>query len=213
MSFLSVFGNKAYDVAERQTSYDINMDVPGVHPSDIDISVHDGGRLLRLSVKNYKLNGRVQAAALSHDFKLDERCVHINRISCILANGTLRVSIPKKSKEEMNKTWQIPLLAEADLWRSDARLTSKSSRRSLVNFDRTLKREGVRDDQSVSSQGTTEEGMSPSRSSEQGNVTDIEEETIKAAPIEKHVAKKPEKSLFSSLIKQSLSGIDKSDRE
>lgn len=213
MSFLSVFGNKAYDVAERQTSYDINMDVPGVHPSDIEISVHDGGRLLRLSVKNYKLNGRIQAAALSHDFKLDERCVHINRISCILANGTLRVSIPKKSKEEMNKTWQIPLLAEADLWRGDARPKSKSSRKSLVNFDRTLKREGVRDDQSVSSQGTTEEGLSPSRSSEQDNITDTEEETIKAAPIDKHAAKKPEKSLFSSLIKQSLSGIDKSDRE
>jgi len=119
MSFINLFGgNKGYDVNERQNSYDITMDVPGVVPSDIEVKITEGGRMLGISVKNYKLNGKVQAAAVSYDFKLDERCIHISRISCILVNGTLRISIPKRSAESTTnnsrsaaKPFQRPLPA------------------------------------------------------------------------------------------------------
>jgi HSP20 family molecular chaperone IbpA len=146
MSFINLFGgNKGYDVNERQNSYDITMDVPGVVPSDIEVKITEGGRMLGISVKNYKLNGKVQAAAVSYDFKLDERCIHISRISCILVNGTLRISIPKRSAEELNKSWALPVLVTADLWRSNANLnnnnptsTTNNSRSAAKPFQRPL---------------------------------------------------------------------------
>jgi hypothetical protein len=65
------------------------MDVPGVIPSDIEVKLTEGGRMLAITVKNYKLNGTVQAETLTYDLKLDKRCININRISYISVNGTL----------------------------------------------------------------------------------------------------------------------------
>jgi HSP20 family molecular chaperone IbpA len=236
MSFISLFGgNKGYDVNERQVSYDITMDVPGVIPSDIEVKLTEGGRMLAITVKNYKLNGKVQAEALTYDFKLDERCIHINRISCILVNGTLRISIPKRSQEELNRSWTLPVLVTADLWRSNnnnsnintsnnIRGATKPFQRPLPSLDQaplpslehplpSLLDQGSEKDEDTPAALSGENGQGGvmhAHSSDMESSTNQDGETVQTAPQRKGLLKK---QLFSTFSLASRSGVELLDKE
>lgn len=99
---------KHYDIAEKERRYELRIDVPGAKLSDIVIALMEGGRTLAVEVNNYR-GHETTGRTLIKEFILDERVVHIQKILAVLDNDQLRISVPRKSKDELSAIFTIPV--------------------------------------------------------------------------------------------------------
>lgn len=91
-----------YEITNTDDAVSVSMDVPGVDPSNIDVSLEENVLTLsgtrETATSNYKF---------SRSFSLDE-AVDVNQLSANLENGVLVVSAPKMEKVEV-KPKKIPI--------------------------------------------------------------------------------------------------------
>lgn len=92
-------------ITSNDKMFSITMDVPGVDPANIDVSVVND--VLTLS-------GSRKTETSSYDFKksftLDSSSIDIEKLSADLNNGVLSVSAPKFAKKVEEKVKKIPVI-------------------------------------------------------------------------------------------------------
>jgi len=100
----------ASEASSKAESYEIAIELPGVDPDDVDISVHDGVLILKGEKRSgheeegdtYFFSER-QYGAFSRSFRLPPDADG-DAIKADMKDGVLSVSIPKKVEKEAKKT-------------------------------------------------------------------------------------------------------------
>lgn len=88
--------DRPMDIKEDEKEYEIEVDLPGVEPADIDIGVSGGKLSIKAERKWAKSGGRAAFhRSFSESFILPT-IVDSDTISASYAHGVLRVSVPKR---------------------------------------------------------------------------------------------------------------------
>ena len=103
------FGSPAIDMTESEKSYNISIEVPGVDPEDVDVSVSEG----MLKISGEKKEEREETDRDYHyserTYGRFERVIALpqdadpEKISAKVKKGVLRVTLPKDAKAEGRK--------------------------------------------------------------------------------------------------------------
>lgn len=99
----------ASEAASTEDTYSITVELPGVSPDDIDVSVQDGV----LTLKGEKTSSREekgetwyfserQYGAFSRSFRLPPVADH-DRVNADMKDGVLEISIPKRGQKESDR--------------------------------------------------------------------------------------------------------------
>jgi HSP20 family molecular chaperone IbpA len=99
-----------YSLKDEAAIFQVELELPGVLNSDIDIQLDNDGETLTISGER-KLIGDNRVAKFSKFFYL-ESTVQYDKISATLRNGILTVSAPKKVKREEDKSKRILIQSE-----------------------------------------------------------------------------------------------------
>jgi len=101
-----------YRIDEDDDKYTLSVELPGVQPSDVHVSLEQDGRVLRISGMNkVAANNEPEAYVLESKFSKDfvlNRDVHVESIEASLSDGVMTVVAPKKQREEP-KSVSIPI--------------------------------------------------------------------------------------------------------
>ena len=101
-----------YEVTEDDTQFQLAMDVPGVKAQDIDISLENGGRVLRVTggrkIRQTLADGSITSSESKFEksFTMD-RSVDTERISANLSDGVLVISAPKDPQSNESRKIHI----------------------------------------------------------------------------------------------------------
>ena len=102
-----------YELTNTAEKFEIAVDVPGVKPSDINVSIENDGQILTLSGKRErKQEGFQYSSQFSQSFNLD-RTVDAEKLTANLNNGVLIVSAPKDAKRLEDAVRKIPITQNA----------------------------------------------------------------------------------------------------
>jgi HSP20 family protein len=102
-----------YELTNTDEKFEIVVDVPGVKPFDINVSLENDGQILTLSGKRErKQEGFQYSNEFSQSFTLD-RTVDTERLTANLSNGVLIVSAPKDVKRLEHAVRKIPIAQNA----------------------------------------------------------------------------------------------------
>lgn len=104
-----------YEVREKDDAFLVVMDVPGVKPSDIDVTVAEekGRQVLTIKGQRNLLQDEASPAdKFSKSFSLDS-AIDSDKIAARLENGVLTVTAAKKLEKEEKKTKKIPITEES----------------------------------------------------------------------------------------------------
>lgn len=96
------------DIIERDTTYEVRLDVPGFTKDEIDISLKDGYLIIKAEKEDKTEEDTVlkeRHTSLYRTFYLDGK-VDVNTISAELNNGVLIISA-KKAEERQPKSISI----------------------------------------------------------------------------------------------------------
>lgn len=85
------------DLRENENGFEIEVDLPGVDPKDIDISTENGKLSIKAERKWLKFK-----RSYSESFSLPSS-VDVDAITAIYKQGVLAVTIPKKSTPQSKK--------------------------------------------------------------------------------------------------------------
>jgi len=96
----------SYHITDNDDLFSITMDLPGVDPANIDVSLVDDVLTLSGSRNSDTLTYRFQKS-----FALDSSAVNLQQINATLENGVLSVTAPKDVKKEEHKVIKIPVIA------------------------------------------------------------------------------------------------------
>ncbi len=107
------FHAPAVDIDEKETSFELRMDVPGIKKEDIEISYNKGMLTIAGSRKNESENKEegccYKRERFSGSFKRSFQVgdtIDSERIAASLADGVLTINLPKKPDQAVR---QIPL--------------------------------------------------------------------------------------------------------
>jgi HSP20 family protein len=104
-----------YELTNTAEKFEIAVDVPGVNPSDINVSLENDGQVLTLSGKREtKKEGFQYSRHFSQSFALD-RTVDAEKLTANLNNGVLIVSAPKDASRLENAVKKIPITQNAHI--------------------------------------------------------------------------------------------------
>jgi HSP20 family protein len=96
-TFLFGSYDRPMDTRESEKGFEIEVDLPGVEPADIDIGVSEGKLSIKAERKWAKAGGHAAFhRSFSESFILPST-VDSNEISATYAHGVLRVSLPKRA--------------------------------------------------------------------------------------------------------------------
>lgn len=102
-----------YELTNTDEKFEIVVNVPGVKPSDINVSIENDGQILTLSGKRErKQEGFQYSNEFLQSFTLD-RTVDTERLTANLSNGVLIVSAPKDVKRLEDAVRKIPITQNA----------------------------------------------------------------------------------------------------
>ena len=100
-----------YHIDEEQDKYTLSVELPGVKVSDVNVSLEQDGRVLRISGMRKENNGDMAyESKFSKDFVLNKD-VHVEGIEAKLSEGVMTVVAPKEPKIEP-KSIAIPVEEE-----------------------------------------------------------------------------------------------------
>lgn len=100
-----------YRIDEEQDKYTLSVELPGVKASDVNVSLEQDGRVLRISGMRQEKNGDMAyESKFSKDFVLNKD-VHVEGIEAKLSEGVMTVVAPKEPKIEP-KSIAIPVEEE-----------------------------------------------------------------------------------------------------
>jgi HSP20 family protein len=100
-----------YRIDEDEDKYTLSVELPGVKASDVNVSLEQDGRVLRISGMRQEKNGDMSFESnFSKDFVLNKD-VHVEGIEAKLSEGIMTVVAPKMPKVEP-KSISIPVLEE-----------------------------------------------------------------------------------------------------
>ena len=100
-----------YRIDEDDDKYTLSLELPGVKASDVNVSLENDGRVLRINGMRQEKNGDMAyESKFSKDFVLNKD-VHVEGIEAKLSDGVMTVVAPKKPKVEP-KSISIPVQEE-----------------------------------------------------------------------------------------------------
>ena len=100
-----------YRIDEEEDKHTLSVELPGVKASDVNVSLEQDGRVLRISgMRKVEANGMAYESKFSKDFVLNKD-VHVEGIEAKLSEGVMRIVAPKKPKVEP-KSISIPIQEE-----------------------------------------------------------------------------------------------------
>ena len=88
--------NPVLELSEGDSSYHINIDLPGVEKSDVEVSVEDGHLLISCLRKHESPN--LDYARYVRSFQLPGEVI-LAKISAVFGEGSLLVNLPKGEAE------------------------------------------------------------------------------------------------------------------
>ncbi len=95
--FLGAARNAPYDVHEGERGFEVEVDLPGVEPADIDIRVSGGKLSIKAERKWAKENGKAAfRRSFAETFVLPDT-VDPDGISATCGQGVLKVTLPKRA--------------------------------------------------------------------------------------------------------------------
>ena len=100
-----------YRIDEEDDKYTLSVELPGVKASDVNVSLEQDGRVLRISGMRKVADGDMAyESKFSKDFVLNKD-VHVEGIEANLSEGVMSIVAPKKPKVEP-KSISIPIQEE-----------------------------------------------------------------------------------------------------
>jgi len=97
-----------YRIDEEEDKYTLSVELPGVKASDVNVSLEQDGRVLRIHGMRQEKNGDMAyESKFSKDFVLNKD-VHVEGIEAKLSEGVMTVVAPKEPKVEP-KSISIPV--------------------------------------------------------------------------------------------------------
>ena len=97
-----------YRIDEEEAKYTLSVELPGVKASDVNVSLEQDGRVLRIHGMRQEKNGDMAyESTFSKDFVLNND-VHVEGIEAKLSEGVMTVVAPKEPKVEP-KSISIPV--------------------------------------------------------------------------------------------------------
>jgi len=99
-----------YEITDSDQAIQISLDVPGVAPEDMDVTVEDGNLL---TITGQRTQSERFQNKFSQQFSLDP-AVDVNQLSAQLTNGVLGVTAPKDMKQLEENIRKIPIQAGVD---------------------------------------------------------------------------------------------------
>lgn len=107
-----------YEITEDDQTLMISLDVPGVQPEDISVTLEDDGKVLAISgQRERKSSTRTSTSRFSQSFALDPT-IDVDKISADLQNGVLIVTAAKDLQRIEQNIRKIPInnvLEDTDL--------------------------------------------------------------------------------------------------
>eukprot|EP00737_Agarophyton_chilense_P004874 gb/GEZJ01006567.1/.p1 GENE.gb/GEZJ01006567.1/~~gb/GEZJ01006567.1/.p1 ORF type:complete len:209 (-),score=45.45 gb/GEZJ01006567.1/:83-709(-) len=103
-----------YEIQDTEQQIQISLDVPGVSPEDINVTVEEDGKVLAITAQREKIgdNGKY-TNSVSQSFSLDP-VVDIEKFSANLKNGVLVVTAPKDLARLEKNIRKIPVAAVSE---------------------------------------------------------------------------------------------------
>lgn len=102
-----------YELTNTAEKFEIAIDVPGVKPEDINVSLENDGKILTLSgTRETRKEGYQYSNRFSQSFSLD-RTVDAEKLTANLSNGVLVISAPKDPKRLEELIKKIPITQHA----------------------------------------------------------------------------------------------------
>ena len=100
-----------YRIDEEEDKYTLSVELPGVKVSDVNVSLEQDGRVLRISgIRKVADGDMAYESKFSKDFVLNKD-VHVEGIEAKLSEGVMSIVAPKKPKVEP-KSIPIPIQEE-----------------------------------------------------------------------------------------------------
>lgn len=133
-----------YRIDEEDDKYTLSVELPGVKASDVNVSLEQDGRVLRISgMRKVEANGMAYESKFSKDFVLNKD-VHVEGIEAKLSEGVMSIVAPKKPKVEP-KSISIPIQQEvpaiADQAVAEEQETNKVENMEEENIEIEMKTE------------------------------------------------------------------------
>jgi Molecular chaperone (small heat shock protein) len=100
-----------YDIGENDKSMELSFDLPGVHASDISLTLTDRNTVLKITAsRKHKQHGQIVSTEFDQMFTIDPTVLDVDKIEASLSDGVLVVSVPKltPSQEVMGEK-KIPI--------------------------------------------------------------------------------------------------------
>ena len=98
------FYDRSTQVVDTKDALILSVDLPGVSSKDVTIAVADG--VLSMEAERHARAGGSNSTKQKHQFWINERKVHVDKLTANLADGVLTVTLPKK---EESKPISIPV--------------------------------------------------------------------------------------------------------
>lgn len=103
-----------YEVIDDDEKFQVAVDVPGVKPEDINVSIDEAANILSIQGRRQSLNDAYKfTSKFSQSFSLDS-AVDIGRFTANIKNGVLVVTAPKDFKRVEQFARSIPITTSDD---------------------------------------------------------------------------------------------------
>lgn len=125
-----------YHIVEEEDKYTLSVELPGVKASDVNVSLEQDGRVLRIHGMRQEKNGDMAyESKFSKDFVLNKD-VHVEGIEAKLSEGVMTVVAPKEPKLEP-KSISIPVKEEVPEVTAPAPLEAAANVEGEIKIENT----------------------------------------------------------------------------
>lgn len=100
-----------YDIGENENGMELSFDLPGVHASDISLTLSERNTVLKITAsRKYKQHGQIVSTEFDQMFTIDPSVLDVDQIEARLSDGVLVVSVPKlTATQEVIGDKKIPI--------------------------------------------------------------------------------------------------------
>lgn len=103
-----------YDISEDDQTMELALDLPGVHESDVSLTLLEGDTVLKITgSRKYKHYGQIVSTEFDQMFRIDPTVLDVDKIEARLSDGVLVISAPKFLKNHDIGERRIPITGSA----------------------------------------------------------------------------------------------------